>query len=287
MTQIVATWMGREKGFWPRKDFLDLCDRECGIGDRMVIEFSHQQSVTKRAMFHATLHDVYINLPEDVASRYLNIEHFRKTLTISAGFATEAQIAAMSKAEAIRIAGVLRATDAYSVVTVKDAIVTQWRARSTSAREMDGKTFSALVDAVLAKAAELIGVTPDELRRQHENDRHKLELPSETGSAGKAPTGAEPVEPAVEVSSPSAAGKRRQMTWAEAVKMLRPGPTVRRTVLKCGVPSVADFTRQEAMNELATAQMIAVSDKVPGFPLGMIDRNGRVLYFETGGFAKS
>ena len=62
--------------------------------------------------------------------------------------------------------------DRYSIVEVKDMIVTKWTALSTSHRSMSGKTFSELVDKVLALGSDMIEVAPEELRRHTERDAH-------------------------------------------------------------------------------------------------------------------
>lgn len=173
MTEIVATWLGDH--FVPLKRYEKLANEQFVVGDRYVMQIGSQISASKRAMFHATLQDIYVNLPDDIAANYLDKEHFRKCLTIGCGFATEVQFVAASKAEAMRLAAALRTTDAYSVVQVKDAVVTQWRAKSTSARAMDGREFSALVDAVLAKAGDLVGVEPKALRDFNRTHRDKAD----------------------------------------------------------------------------------------------------------------
>lgn len=171
MTEIACVWDGDH--FVPLQREAKRCDEVFVVGRRYVVEVMDLQSAAKRAMFHATLNDIYASLPDDLAQRWLNVEAFRKWLTIRAGYAEERQIIYATKTDAERSVLLAQALAPYAIVERRDCVVTVWTAKSTAARAMDGRTFSKLVDDVLAKAAEVTGIDPRDMRdyRRQRRDR--------------------------------------------------------------------------------------------------------------------
>jgi len=169
---IVVGWTG--EAFMPLNRDLPAIREMLRPGDRVIVEVSFPQSQKTRGLFHAMIAEIYANLPEHLANNFVDVDHFRHWLTIKAGFSVENQTICESKAEARRLAKALTRDDRdhYSIVEVKDMIVTKWTALSTSHRSMSGKTFSELVDKVLALGSDMIGVAPEELRRHTERDAH-------------------------------------------------------------------------------------------------------------------
>jgi len=169
--EILATFMSDGR-FLPDRRFVEVC-KQFRPGDRVILEILNQQNAAKRAMFHATLREVYASLPDALAERWISYDHFRAWLTIKCGFATESQEVCETRAEAERWAKRVQGREPYAIVKQDGNVVTVWTAKSTKAQSMDGKEFSALVDAVLGKAADLIGVEPKALRDLHRVHRDK------------------------------------------------------------------------------------------------------------------
>ena len=352
MTEIIATFM-HDGRFLPAKRYEKVCAEQFVVGERYVVDVGSMQSAAKRAMFHATLREIYASLPDDLAERWLSYDHFRYYLTIKSGFADESQEICETKAEAERYARRVRAREPYSLVTIKDNVVTIWTARSTKHHMMKGDEFSALVDAVLGKAADLIGVEPKALRELHKvhkdrPDKQANEVPAigpvttperaqpqgtatapmhnpaeglrspptrqregmreyraedradaaqakaitELRDGSRAPPVSEAQAP--ESSSaptpgsvaPSGAGpgERRRLTLAEAVAMVPLARTVKTAVRRAdGNVAVSEWSFDECHYDLEHAKIIALTDTVPGYPLGVQDPNGRVVYFEIRG----
>lgn len=127
-----------------------------------------ERSTNSHRHFFAALHEAWTNLPEAKSEQYPSAEHFRKRGLIECGFYDCASIACASKAEAARVAGFMRPTDEYAVITVSGATVTRYVAKSQSSRAMGKEAFQASKQAVLDWAAVQIGTTRDALQRAGE-----------------------------------------------------------------------------------------------------------------------
>jgi hypothetical protein len=104
-----------------------------------------------------------MNLPDHLAQQFTSPEALRKFALVRAGYADSRTIVASSKAEAQRMAAFVRPLDTFAVVTVSDAAVTVWAARSQSARAMGKRDFQESKDKVLDVIAALIGTDPTTL----------------------------------------------------------------------------------------------------------------------------
>jgi hypothetical protein len=263
MTEIVAAWDGER--FVPMRRFDKLCNSTFVMGERYVIEVGMLQSASKRAMFHATLNDVFASLPDDVASQYLSVEHFRKTLTIKAGFATQQDEICTSRAEALRLAAIVRGREPYSVVEVSGNIVRIWTALSTAGHAMDGKKFSECVDAVLGLASDMAGVDAKTLKK-HAKDKLSARGPENDAS----PTAASSETPP---ASPSAA--RDQLTRDLAISCLPETDGIEAS--ESGILST--WLRGSVIDFLDEATSIVLAGKNA---LRAIGCDGRTVFFKTG-----
>ena len=115
-------------------------------------------SQASRGHYFASLKEGWDNLPEHLAERFPTPEHLRKFLLIRAGYHDERTIVAASKAQAQRIAGFVRPMDEFAVVTVREATVGVYTAKSQSARAMGRKAFQKSKSDVLDALSDLIGV---------------------------------------------------------------------------------------------------------------------------------
>ena len=100
-----------------------------------------------------------------MSGRFATEEHLRKYALVKAGYRDERAIVCASRAEARRIAAFIRPIDDYAIVTVSDAVVTQFTAKSQSAAAMGEAEFQASKAAVLGLLDEMIGVDPTTLAR--------------------------------------------------------------------------------------------------------------------------
>lgn len=160
ISSLYATWDG--EALAPLSRFAKACDQELVIGERYKIEIVHERSAKSHAHYFASLHDLWMNIPETVAERFPTVEHLRRFALIHEGFRETRDIVAASKAEALRVAAFIRPMDSYCVVIVKDCVVRVATAQSQSYRAMGKEAFAKSKEAVLAYAASLVGVKPEQ-----------------------------------------------------------------------------------------------------------------------------
>lgn len=135
-----------------------LADREYTDGETYRLGVIEERSTNTHNHYFAALAEAWANLPDEVAERFLNEEHFRKFCLIKTGYCDQRQVVCSAKAEAERIAAFVRSMSPYVLVTVKDRVVTAFEAKSQSYRSMPKEEFQASKTAVLEYAASLIGV---------------------------------------------------------------------------------------------------------------------------------
>lgn len=169
---IRAQWRvgQRGAGFVPAGDA--ACTAVSCLADREVVVLAVRRARSGRSHRHqfAEIHDAWLHLPEAAAAMpwAVNPEVFRKHLLVVTGYSDVRTVVASSKAEAVRLAALLThlATEAhgYALADVRGNVVTLRTPWSQSYRAMGREVFQQSKDAILAAAAELIGVSPGELR---------------------------------------------------------------------------------------------------------------------------
>jgi hypothetical protein len=130
------------------------------------LETVEERSAASHAHYFAALNEGWKNLREEDMERFPSSEHLRKWCLIRAGYRDEKTLVCSSKAEAQRVAAFVRPIDEYAVVTVSEAVVRVWTAKSQSMKAMGKVDFQTSKEAVLAIVAEMIGVAPDQLKRE-------------------------------------------------------------------------------------------------------------------------
>ena len=162
MTAIFPLWFTWE-GDVMRPLNSRAADRMYVVGEQYRLVHMGERSAASHSHFFAALNDAFANLPEDLAARFATPEALRKYALIRTGFRDERSIVAASKAEARRIAAFIKPLDEFAVVSVHEAAVIVWTAKSQSMKAMGKAEFQRSKDAVLQFCAEIIGVTRDEL----------------------------------------------------------------------------------------------------------------------------
>ena len=133
------------------------------VGQRYIIEPREERSAESHRHYFACINEAWSNLPEDMAERLPTSDHLRKYALIKSGYRDERSIACSSKAEARKIAAFVKPIDDFAVVTVSDATVTVFTAKSQSMRAMGKNEFAISKDKVLDIIAAMIGTTADAL----------------------------------------------------------------------------------------------------------------------------
>ena len=158
---IVFTWDGDAMvPINPR-----AADRQYVVHETYRLAPYEERSVNSHNHYFAAVHDGWGNLPEHYAERFPTDEHLRKFALIKAGYHDQRSIVGSSKAEAQRIAAFIRPSDEFAIVTVLQATVTVFTAKSQSLRAMGKAEFQRSKEAVLDIIASLIGVPADTLKQ--------------------------------------------------------------------------------------------------------------------------
>jgi len=134
-----------------------LADKHFVVGETYCLIPHEDRSGASHRHYFASINEAHQNLPEDLAERLPTPEALRKYALIRAGFRDERSIACASKAEAHRVAAFIKPMDEFAVVTVENALVMVFTAKSQSMRAMGKKTFAESKDAVLRVISEMIG----------------------------------------------------------------------------------------------------------------------------------
>jgi hypothetical protein len=163
---ILFEWNG--EAMVPLRRFAKQCDREFVVHEVYRLEAVAERSMSSHNHEFAWLHDAWLSLPE----RYQfepwaqSSEHLRKYALIRKGFCTTEQFACATRAEAMRLAAILRSDDEYCLVSVEGSIVSRFRALSQSKRSMGAKQFQASKQSIIDFVASLLEIEPRDLERE-------------------------------------------------------------------------------------------------------------------------
>lgn len=148
----------------PTRGFAALADKEFVVGEVYTLtEADKSRSSASHRHYFAAVYDAWLNLPEREAERFPTSDALRKYALIRAGFCNVSELAASSKAEAVRIAAFVQQADPYALVVVKGCVVQRFTAHSQDLRSMGRKVFQESKDAVLEVLAGMIEVPTEQL----------------------------------------------------------------------------------------------------------------------------
>lgn len=141
------------------------CESMFGAGEIVALTRHEDRSMNSHRHYFSCIGEAWRNLPDHMLDEFPSAEHLRKKALVRAGYADERTFVCASKAEAARMAAFLRPMDEYAIVSVREATVTVWTAKSQSVRAMGNAEFQASKEAVLDVISRLIGVSTDDLRQ--------------------------------------------------------------------------------------------------------------------------
>lgn len=144
---VLFQWTGEEMQPLPR--FAKACDAEFTVGEVYRMEVQEQRSLISHNHYFATLQEMFLSLPESADERIRSADHLRKFALIRLGYRDEKSFLCASKAEARRMAAFVQPMDDYAIVTVHEAMVVVWTAKSQSMKAMGKADFQKSKDDVL------------------------------------------------------------------------------------------------------------------------------------------
>lgn len=148
--------------------FARMCDKHFTIGEVYPLVVEEPRSMISHKHEFAWLREAWRSLPEGLSDLYPTEEHLRKRALIQAGYCTEVLVDAGSAAAARRMVAAMTFLDEFAFVQVSGSAISIKRAKSQSHRAMGAKDFQQSKTAILAIISEMLGVSPEELRRQGE-----------------------------------------------------------------------------------------------------------------------
>ncbi len=158
---MIYTWTGEAMvPAYPR-----IADGLYTVGERYKLEIIEERTRKTHAHYFACLHDIWMNLPEDLAEEFPTEDHLRKKALIRVGYADEQSFVCSSHAEAVRFMAFLKPIDSFAVITVSRNVVKRWTAQSQSVKAMGKKTFQDSKQKVLDYCSGLIGVTTETIAK--------------------------------------------------------------------------------------------------------------------------
>lgn len=140
-------------------------DKDFVVGEVYQMVEQQDRSVNSHNHFFACIGEAWKTLPDEQLESYPTSEHLRKKALVWKGWRDERSIVCASKAEAERVAAFIKPMDDFAVVTVRDAVVRVWTAKSQSKKAMGAKEFQQSKRDVLDFVDDLLGVERGETER--------------------------------------------------------------------------------------------------------------------------
>lgn len=146
--------------FWSR-----LANEHFVVGERYRMVEEAERSTNSHNHEFAFLAEAWNSLPDELLAQYPNPEVLRKHGLIAKGYCTMKQHVCQSKAEAERLAAILRPYDTYAIVIARQNVVTVYTAVSQSKRAMGAAQFQQSKQALMEFVGDLLGVDPESVGR--------------------------------------------------------------------------------------------------------------------------
>jgi len=167
MRAVRYRWTGT--AWEPFPAFLSHCQEQFVEGESRWLDEHHDRSPASHNHYFACLHEIWSQLSDELRLQFPRPQNLRKWCLIEAGWMTEMEgFTMVNPTAALRLAHDLSRAypDDRIFVEPRDPRVVRWQmAKSQSLKAMGKKSFQKSKDDVLAKAAELIGVSVEELQR--------------------------------------------------------------------------------------------------------------------------
>jgi len=159
-----CVWTGEV--FRPADDrALAAINRDLGAGEIVTLERNEERSMSSHSHYFAALNEAFRQLREEDAKRFTNVEHLRKWALIQAGYYNERHMVCSSEQDAKAVAAFIEPSEQYAVIEVRNKVVRVYTAKSQSTRDMNKRHFQDSKDKVLQIVSDMIGVSPEDLKR--------------------------------------------------------------------------------------------------------------------------
>lgn len=150
---LVIAYRCQNGAMVPIARYRDEFARDFKEGELYRLEEVQERSQVSHSHYFAALTEAWKNLPEEYSERFPKVEHLRAWALIKTGHHNSRSIVADNAAEARKIGSFIKPMDEFAVVTVIDAVVTVYTAKSQSRKEMDKAEFQKSKSDVLELVA--------------------------------------------------------------------------------------------------------------------------------------
>lgn len=158
---LIWTWDG--EALYPLPRFVKAADREFVIGEQYRLSPVEERSLASHNQYFARIHDLWMSLPDHLATDFPTDTVLRKHALCMTGFRHERKFVASSAEEARKLAAFIRPAfmddDTYRIISVNKNVVVEWTPMSQSYRAMPEKgQFQRSKTAVLDWIENLLGM---------------------------------------------------------------------------------------------------------------------------------
>lgn len=159
----------RVEAMVPQSRYGKVCKRQFVSGEEYPLAILEARSRASHNGFFAQVGEGYKNLPEKIAARWREVDHFRKWCLIETGWYDEQEYNFDTERDADlfakRFAAFCRAHETYVRIFPSGKKVIVRSAKSQSAHAMDKETFERSKRDVLDEIGHLVGVSRAELKK--------------------------------------------------------------------------------------------------------------------------
>lgn len=145
----------------PDPRFRRLCDHQFMIGADYYLAPLEARTRKSHSHYFATLHQIWLNLSDDLHRKYPTEEHLRAKALVEVDYCTERDVVFDTEKDARRFALFARQEKPYSVIVCRGPVVKIFDPMSQSAQAMGAETFQDSKTKVLDWCAALTA-TPRE-----------------------------------------------------------------------------------------------------------------------------
>lgn len=151
---------------WTGESFIPLrpklADETFVVGQTYWLEEEQPRNMAAHRAKFANLRDLWQTLPEHLQGEFPSPESLRARALIDAGYCTNRQIDAGSKAGAERVAAYVKGDKPFAAVVTRGTIVVIREPESQSVKAMGAERFKASMQAVETIILGLIGTTRED-----------------------------------------------------------------------------------------------------------------------------
>ena len=109
--------------FVPDPRFLEIARRQWAYGEVVIMAPVEARNMKSHSHYFARLHELWLNLPEDIAKLYPTEENLRAKALVETGFYTEKIYDCKTPSHAKYLAKALRAHSEFSIIKYRGPLV--------------------------------------------------------------------------------------------------------------------------------------------------------------------